>query len=99
MRGFLKLHYFSILMNISQSVADFFSSLSYATIFTFIILLINFVLAIGMIFWERKNAQSVWAWLFVLFFMPIIGFILYVLFGRTIYNKEILKYPKKIKLV
>lgn len=98
MRGFLKLHYFSILMNISQSVADFFSSLSYATIFTFIILLINFVLAIGMIFWERKNAQSVWAWLFVLFFMPIIGFILYVLFGRTIYNKEIFKISEEDKI-
>lgn len=98
MRGFLKLHYHITLMNISQSVADFFSSLPYATIFTFIILLINFLLAIGMIFWERKSAQSVWAWLFVLFFIPIIGFILYVLFGRTIYNKEIFKISEEDKV-
>ncbi|MFA7744552.1 cardiolipin synthase [Salinicoccus roseus] len=60
--------------------------LGIATLITFGI---NFLFAIGMIFLERRSAQSVWAWLFVLFFLPIIGFIIYILFGRKIYNQQI----------
>lgn len=61
MRGDLTLDILLTSRNFLQSIADFFTSLPYAAIFTFIILLINFLLAIGMIFWERKSAQSVWA--------------------------------------
>lgn len=78
---------------------DFFVSLisnsSVTTIITITILLINFFLAIGMIFWERKSAQSVWAWLLILFFIPIVGFILYLFLGRTIYNHKIFEIPEE----
>lgn len=81
---------------------DFFITLiansNVATVITMTILLINFFLAIGMIFWERKSAQSVWAWLFVLFFIPILGFILYVFLGRTIYNRNIFEIPEEDKI-
>lgn len=60
--------------------------LGIATLITFGI---NFLFAIGLIFLERRSAQSVWAWLFVLFFLPIIGFIIYIFFGRKIYNQQI----------
>lgn len=34
------------------------------------------------IFRERREAESAWAWLLVLSFMPVLGFVLYVLLGR-----------------
>ena len=48
------------------------------------VMVINFALAFTIIFLERKNASSTWAWLMVLFFIPVIGFLLYLLFGRRL---------------
>lgn len=52
------------------------------TFFTIILALgfvINLILAFIIIFLERnrRSASSTWAWLFVLFVLPLIGFILY----------------------
>ncbi|WP_411842619.1 cardiolipin synthase [Salinicoccus sp. HZC-1] len=68
---------------------DYFFSTRVMSIITLIIIGINFLLAIGLIFLERRSAQSVWAWILVLFFLPVVGFIIYMLFGRTIYNQKI----------
>ncbi|AKG74774.1 cardiolipin synthase [Salinicoccus halodurans] len=70
-------------------IFDYFFSTRVMSIITFIIIFINFLLAIGLIFLERRSAQSVWAWILVLFFLPIMGFVIYMLFGRTIYNQKI----------
>src|SRR5699024_12053101 len=67
----------------------YFFSTGVMTIITLIIITINFLLALGLIFLERRSAQSVWAWILVLFFLPVIGFFIYILFGRTIYNKKL----------
>lgn len=48
------------------------------------VMIANFVLAFTIIFLERKNASTTWAWLMVLFFIPILGFILYLIFGRRL---------------
>src|SRR5690625_625515 len=48
------------------------------------IMVANFVLAFTVIFLERKNASSTWAWLMVLFFIPVLGFILYLILGRRL---------------
>lgn len=66
----------------------------FITVITILVFGINFVLAIGMIFLERRSAQSIWAWLLVLFFLPIIGFILYLLFSGTIRGNKIFKMDK-----
>lgn len=42
---------------------------------------INFLLLLGMVFLERKKPENIIAWLTVLTFLPIVGFILYVIFG------------------
>jgi cardiolipin synthase len=63
-----------------------------------IIFCFNLILALGLVFLERRNAQSLWAWLFVLFFLPIIGFIIYMLFGRTIYNKQTFNISEEDKM-
>ncbi|AQQ53367.1 cardiolipin synthase [Planococcus lenghuensis] len=53
--------------------------------------LLNIILAVIIIFYERKNSSSLWAWLMVLFFLPVVGFFLYFFFGRT-FKKDKLKH-------
>lgn len=50
----------------------------------------NIVLALIIIFLDRdrRDATATWAWLFLLFVMPILGFIAYIFFGRAIRKKR-----------
>src|SRR5699024_8303101 len=45
----------------------------------------------------RKNVSSTWAWLMVLFFIPILGFFLYLLFGRKL-SKHIFTWDTKSRM-
>lgn len=47
-----------------------------------ILLIFNIILAIIVVFFERRNPVSTWAWLMVLLFIPVIGFIIYLFFGQ-----------------
>lgn len=47
------------------------------------IFVVNVLLAGVVVFFERRNPISTWAWLFVLFFIPVFGFIIYMTFGRN----------------
>ncbi|WP_078380018.1 cardiolipin synthase [Sutcliffiella halmapala] len=58
-----------------------------ALVFT-IIPFINFLLAIVLIFFERKDIGTTWAWLMVIFFIPVLGFLIYVFFGRRLKQKN-----------
>src|SRR5699024_2276941 len=62
------------------------------------IMVVNFILAFTVIFLERKDATATWAWLMVLFFIPILGFALYLIFGKTISNRKIFTWDTKSKL-
>jgi len=62
------------------------------------IYIFNFVLAFTVIFLERRNASSTWAWIMVLFFIPIAGFILYLIFGRKLNNQKIFTWDTISKL-
>lgn len=62
------------------------------------VMIANFALAFTIIFLERKNATSTWAWLMVLFFVPILGFLLYLLFGRNLYRERLFKMDSKSRL-
>src|SRR5690625_2454377 len=62
------------------------------------IMLGNIVLAFTVIFMERKNASSTWAWIMVLFFIPVLGFMLYLLFGRRLSGKRIFSAETKRQL-
>lgn len=59
--------------------------------------IINFVLAFTVIFLERRNASSTWAWLMVLFFIPVLGFILYLIFGRKLSHRRIFSWDEQSK--
>ncbi|WP_277678664.1 cardiolipin synthase [Gracilibacillus dipsosauri] len=62
------------------------------------ILIFNIILSLTIVFLERKNATSTWAWVMVLTFIPIAGFILYLIFGRKLSNKTIFTWDTKSKL-
>lgn len=61
-------------------------------------LFFNILLAIAIIFLERREPTSTWAWLLVLFFIPIAGFILYLLFGRQISKKRLFRWEGRKKI-
>lgn len=49
-----------------------------------LVMVSNLLFAAVIIFKERKTAGATWAWLLVLFFMPVVGFILYLVLGRSL---------------
>ncbi|WP_163539959.1 cardiolipin synthase [Gracilibacillus sp. YIM 98692] len=61
-------------------------------------LFFNIILSLTIIFLERKNATATWAWIMVLTFIPVFGFILYLIFGRKLSNKTIFTWDTKSKL-
>ncbi|HEY4601785.1 MAG TPA: cardiolipin synthase [Cerasibacillus sp.] len=63
-----------------------------------LVFIINIGLAISVIFLERKDAPATWAWLMVLFFIPIAGFLLYLIFGKPLRGTRIFKWDKKSRL-
>jgi cardiolipin synthase len=52
-----------------------------------IILISDLLFAITIVFFEGKNPAAVWAWLLVLFFLPVAGFVLWVFLGQN-YRKK-----------
>lgn len=55
--------------------------MNWFTIMMTCIACVNFLLLIFMVFLEKRKPQNIIAWLTVLTFLPIFGFILYVIFG------------------
>nr|WP_168123103.1 cardiolipin synthase [Paenibacillus sp. HB172176] len=56
-----------------------------------LIMLLNIFLAATIIFLERRNATSTWAWIMILFFIPVLGFILYLILGQKIRKRQLNK--------
>jgi cardiolipin synthase len=56
-----------------------------------LIYIINFFLTITVIFLERKNPTSTWAWILVLNLIPGIGFILYLTIAKNFTRKKLFK--------
>jgi cardiolipin synthase len=52
---------------------------------------INILLAILLIFFERRNPTTTWLWLMVLVFLPGIGFILYLFLGQDLSKNKMFK--------
>lgn len=62
------------------------------------IIVLNILFAIVMIFRERRDASSSWAWLLVLFFIPVLGFLLYLLFGQNLSRYHMFQWEDRKKL-
>lgn len=52
------------------------------------IVVINIFLVFILIFFERKNPTTTWAWLLVIMFLPVVGFIIYLLFGQNLTREK-----------
>lgn len=55
------------------------------------LLVINCILSIVIIFFQRKNPSSVWTWLLLLYFIPVVGFIFYLLIGGDMYKSKMFR--------
>ena len=51
------------------------------------LLVINIIFSILIIFFQRRNPTNVWAWLLVLYCVPVAGFVLYLILGQH-YRKD-----------
>ncbi|MFO6497002.1 cardiolipin synthase [Bacillus sp. z60-11] len=72
--------------------------MSITSIFLGFILVINTLLAIVVIFRERRDASASWAWLLVLFFIPVLGFGLYLLFGHNLSRKHLFQWEDRKRI-
>lgn len=63
-----------------------------------IVFIVNIFLAMTLIFLERRDPAATWAWLLVLFFIPILGFIIYLLLGRQLRKKHLFRWKDQNKI-
>ena len=68
------------------------------SVLTAAIFIINIFLAAALVFLERRDASSTWAWLLVLFFIPIAGFFVYLLLGRKLRKKKLFKWEGRERI-
>lgn len=52
---------------------------------------LNLCFSIAIVFFERRNPKSVWAWLLLLYFIPVLGFVLYLLLGWNMHNRKMFR--------
>lgn len=64
-------------------------------IIVLIIWLLNLLAAIITVFHEKRDISTTWAWLLVLVFIPVLGFILYLFVGRKISHDKIFTIQKE----
>ncbi|MDD3142481.1 MAG: cardiolipin synthase [Lachnospiraceae bacterium] len=55
------------------------------------LLILNIILSLLIIFFQRRQPQTVWTWLLVLYFIPVLGFILYLLIGQDFHKSRMFK--------
>ena len=53
--------------------------------------LLNLLPALSLIFIERKEPTTTWAWLIILIALPGIGFILYLLLGQNLSRQKLFR--------
>lgn len=51
----------------------------------------NLFFAIAIVFFERRDPKSVWAWLLLLFFLPGVGFLFYLLLGTDMHKRKMFR--------
>lgn len=52
---------------------------------------LNMLLAVTIVFFERRDPKTIWTWLLVLYFIPVLGFLLYLLIGRDMRKHKMFK--------
>ena len=52
------------------------------------LVIINVFFALIIVFFQRRSPQTVWTWLLLLYFIPILGFILYLVIGQDFHKSR-----------
>ena len=55
------------------------------------LLVINLLFAVVVVFFERRSPKSVWAWLLLLYFLPLVGFLFYLLLGTDMRKRKLFR--------
>lgn len=55
------------------------------------LMIVNFILSIVIVFFERRDPRNVWTWLLVLYFVPIIGFLCYFIIGADFHKSKMFR--------
>lgn len=53
--------------------------------------ILNMLFAVVIVFFERRDPKSVWAWLMVLFFVPLLGFVFYLFLGQNMRKRKLFR--------
>ena len=83
---------YKILISTKKEVSDMNILLGLAVM----LLILNLLFSLSLIFIERKDPTTTWAWLLIAMILPGIGFIIYALLGQNLSRQKIFK--KKIKV-
>ena len=51
----------------------------------------NMLFAIAIVFFQRRDPKSVWAWLLLLYFIPVLGFVFYLLLGQDMHKRKMFR--------
>lgn len=63
-----------------------------------VVVVVNTILSLVIVFRERKDTAHTWAWLLVLTFLPIVGFVMYIFLGKGITKERIFDLKMQSKL-
>ena len=73
-------------------MSDILEALKTGTQFFFTHLVIwNMLFAIIIVFFQRRDPKSVWAWLLLLYFIPVLGFVFYLLLGQDMHKRKMFR--------
>ncbi|MEC0270914.1 cardiolipin synthase [Paenibacillus anseongense] len=62
-----------------------------------VLFIVNILLALTVVFLERRNVAATWSWLMVLLFIPILGFLLYVMLGQNLSRRKLYKWNQRMQ--
>ena len=65
--------------------------MSVLLVLSVIILVLNIFYTLSLIFIERKDPTTTWAWLLILLVLPGLGFVIYIMFGQNLSRQKIFK--------
>ncbi len=57
---------------------------TFLVILAYGLIIMNFLAVVTVIFLERRDIGATWAWVLILYFVPLIGFLIYLFFGRLL---------------
>lgn len=55
------------------------------------LIFLNFILSIIIVFFQRREPKSAWAWLLILNTIPIVGFIIYLFAGTDMHKRKMFR--------